>query len=101
MGTLSYPYTITDAQWFDAVPVTADYLALKNVLNGGLDQNNFSATMDPVLDDLALDDCLIAESIQPAASLSIAFANGKAFVFRLQSTPATEYLRIEAGEGTI
>jgi len=101
MSTLTYPYTITDAQWFDAVPVTADYLALKNVLNGELDANNFNATMNPVLDGLVLDDCLIAELVQPAASLAIYFANGKAFVFRLQATPTTEYLRIAAGQVTI
>ena len=95
MATIVYDHTIIDAGWFDAVPTMANFNRAKGEINGQLDAANFDNAMNPTVDELQVSEEISGSLIQPAGSLSLRASQDKDILFRLESTPATKYLRID------
>lgn len=96
MGTIAYRHTITDPSWFDAVPIMANFNQVKNELNGQLDENNFSASMDPTVDTIEASEEISGALIEPTGDLEVTPSEGKGLDVRLESAPTTHYLRLDS-----
>ena len=79
MATLSYPFTITDTQWFDANVVMTNFNAVKNQLNGGLDQQNYKSTSTLTLTSIQVSNKTTVPSITPTGSLTLKLSSGECF----------------------
>ena len=101
MATITYDHTITDAQWFDATPTMGNFNKVKNALNGQLDESNFDDAMTPTLNQLETSEEISGALIEPAENLVLQPSEGKDIVFRLESAPATVFLRIDETGVTI
>jgi len=101
MGTITFKYTITDAKWFDATPVMANFNRIRNEINGELDENNFVNTMTPTLETLKVSEEISGSLMEPVADLILKAATNKDILFQLESAPTTKYLRIDQSGVTI
>ena len=101
MATIIYDHTITDAKWFDATPTMGNFNKVKNAINGQLDESNFDDAMTPTLDQLQVSEEISGALIEPAGSCAFRPSEGKDIVFRLESAPATVFLRIDETGVTI
>ena len=101
MATIAYDYTIIDANWFDAVPTMGNFNKVKGEINGQLDAANFDNAMTPTVDEVKVSEEISGSLIQPVGSLSIKASENKDILFRLESAPATKYLRVDESGVTI
>ena len=95
MATIVYDYTIIDANWFDAVPAMANFNRVKGEINGQLDSDNFDNAMNPTVDEVQVSEEISGSLIQPVGSLTLRASQDKDILFRLESSPATKFLRID------
>ncbi len=102
MGTLSYPYTLSDTLWFDAVYTWANFQAVQNLINGGLNEDNWDATASPTIAVLTASEEIATNLLEPAGSLEIEIPENKKEEIRLESDPlSTIYMQIDADGVTI
>ena len=94
MATIAYRHTITDGAWFDAVPVMGNFNRAKAEINGELDEGNFSAAMDPTVKRIQVSEEVSGALILPVGDLEFQPGEGRNIDVRLESAPATHYLRV-------
>jgi len=93
MAMLTYTYTIVDTDWYDAVPCMGNFLKARNMINGELDENNFSASMDPTVNVLDCSEEIAGELIEPSGDIEIVIPEGLEIDIRLEADPTvTRYL---------
>jgi hypothetical protein len=93
LSTLTFDHTIADTDWYDANPLMNNFLKARNIINGELDENNFSASMNPTVNILDCSEEIAGNLIQPAADIEIVIPEGQEIDIRLESDPvATRYL---------
>jgi hypothetical protein len=99
MGTITYPYTIVDANWFDAKTTMSNFNKVKNTLNGRLNGDNLDVTTA-----LAVASVNVSGGFQTAlmdynGSVQVNLASGKAF--RINDSTGAQLFKIEEGEVTV
>jgi hypothetical protein len=96
MATLVYPETLQDSDWKDANYVMANFLALKNQVNGSLDEDNLSPASNLVINTIVATDYLNNPSILPTGSISLQLSEGTTFEILDGLTP--KFTLYEDGE---
>ena len=93
MSTLTFNHTIADTDWYDANPLQSNFLQARNMINGELDEGNFSAAMNPTVNVLDCSEEIAGNLIEPAGNIEIVIPQGQEIDIRLESDPiATRYL---------
>ena len=93
MSTLTYNHTIADSDWYDASPLMSNFLQARNMINGELNESNFSAAMNPTVNVLDCSEEIAGNLIEPAGNIEIVIPQGQEIDIRLESDPiATRYL---------
>jgi hypothetical protein len=71
----------------------SNFLQARNMINGELDEGNFSASMNPSLAVLDCSEEIASNLIEPAGNIEIVIPQGQEIDIRLESDPvATRYL---------
>ena len=102
MSTLTFNHTIADSDWYDANPLMSNFLQARNMINGELDEGNFSAAMNPTLNVLDCSEEIAGNLIEPAGNIEIVIPQGQEISIVLESDPiATCYLTLSESGVTI
>ncbi len=99
MSQITYLYTIEGTDWFDAIPVMSNFRAIANVINGGLDDDNFNAASAFKVDRIRASSKLEAPLINPDSDIIIEIAEGS--YMAILDPSANEVLRIESAGVTL
>lgn len=84
--TIAYDYTIDDDNRYDAIPVINNFLHIGGVINGNLDDSNFSNSSEFEIAKIFLAGDLVANS----------YAFGK-----LQTIPNDKFLQFTDGDSNV
>jgi len=79
MGTITYPHSIVDTDWFDANYVMDNFLVIKSAINGDLDESNLDAASDLVISDAEVSDNITTLLITPTSDMTLTLSELKRF----------------------
>lgn len=85
---------IDNEETFDATPVMSNFLLIKNEINNQLNENNFSPSMNPTVNELTCDEYIGTNLIDSTGDITITLAKSQKLNVELATAPTTQYFVI-------